>query len=371
MYQGWFLIIIVLIFILCVVGIQLSNNSAKYVRESFVNPEKKTECPTSAVRTPDGKIQVQPGNKTFDTMQEYLDYLKELYAKGSKCIPPKVTNNTMPIFGLLGGLGTNTEGPEAVNLQGADRHILDFSSSQEETYTKKPINKLDDYEYSRVFESESSIRNSLTNESKSDLMNHHILDWPKLPFNSEKRAEKEDEFVSGRMEGGFRDPETGVFFQNVEGKNVAPPDMDAAKEREQKLLSTYKPSDISKHEVDGEMKKVAQIVNAAYKDDRNWEPVVTRISDFQWEVTELRPKEQKEKYADEDTKNLAMLEQKGDVLPPPSISIDDRNRDDPYFDKSGVGDRDNNKYWKYEDFSKWTPGLERMFAPTLSNKEWS
>jgi len=362
------LMIIIVIAILFVIAIHLSNVKAKEV-EAFEEQEQKLiECPTSALRTPDGKIQIQPGNKIFNTMNEYLDYLKDLFAKGSKCIPPKVVSS--PVTGILGGLGTNTEGPDAVNMQAADRSVLNFSSSDEETYTKKPLDKLDDYEYTRVFESESGIRNSLTKNTKSELMNKHKLDWANLPFNSEDRSEPENEFVSGRTEKGFRDPETGVFFQNVEGKNIVPPDMDASKEREQKILSAYKPTDASKHTIDGDMQKVARIVHAAYKDDRNWEPVITRISDFQWEVTELRPKERKEKYEDENTKNLALAEQKGDALPPPTISIDDRNRDDPYFDKSGVGDRDNNKYWKYEDFTKWSPGLERMFAPTLSNKEW-
>jgi hypothetical protein len=58
------------------------------------------------------------------------------------------------------------------------------------------------------------------------------------------------------------------------------------------------------------------------------------------------------------------------MMPPPTVNIDDRNRGDPYFDKSGVGDRDNDKVWQYKDFKKWTPGLERMFAPTMDTKEW-
>ena len=372
MSASWFLIAVVIILILCVFGVHISNNSAKHAFERFENEVKQSsiECPKTALRTPDGKIQVQPGNKNFETMNEYLAYLNDLYAKGSMCIPPKVTGNSQPIAGILGGLGTNTEGPEGTNLQGNGRELLDYSSAHEETYTNKAVDKLDDYEYSRVFETESGIRNSLTKESKGELINKHVLDWANLPFNSEKRAEKEDTFVAGRKENGFRDPETGVFFQAIEGKNIDPPDMDAIKEREQKVMSSYKPTDVSKHTINDQMRTVSRIVNEAYKGDKNWEPVVTQVSDYQWEVTELRPREKREKYEGE-TKDLALAEQRGEALPPPSISIDDRNRDDPYFDKSGVGDRDNNKYWKYEDFSKWTPGLERMFAPTLSNKEWT
>ena len=348
--------------------IENNQSTSMLTNEGFVDKES-VECPISATRTPDGKIQVQPGDKIFKGMNEYLEFLNNIYAKGGTCIPPKVTTSNQPVAGILGGLGTNTESPNSVNMQGGDRSVLDFDNN-EQTYAKTEIDKLDDYEYTRVFESEQGIRSPITPESKSVGMNKHVLDWANLPNNAEARAAKEDEFVSGRAEKGFRDPVTGVFFENMEGKNIGVPDMDAVKAREEKLLSAYKPSDISTHTVDNEMKTVAQIVNAAYKNDKNWEPVVTRISDFQWEVTELRPKARIEKYEDEKTKNLALAEERGEALPPPSISIDDRNRDDPYFDKSGVGDRNNNKYWKYEDFRQWTPGLERMFAPTMTTKDW-
>lgn len=356
---------------LTIFAIHISNKASKKAIERFENEEPaKEECPIQAERTPDGKIQVQPGNTLYGSMQEYLDYLNGLYAKGSMCLPPKVTNNASPIPGVLGGLGTNTESPDSVKMQGGDRTVLDFSPAEQGTYAKTPIDKLDDYEYTRVFQSENNLRNALTEETKSDLMNKHTLDWANLPFNAEKRAKKEDEFVAGRKDTAYQDPETGAFFKNVEGNNVEPPDMDAAKQREDNVLSAYQPTDISTHTVGNEMLTVAQIVNAAYKNDPNWEPVIRKTSDYQWEVTELRPKEKKEKYEDEKSKDLAFAQSRGETLPPPSISIDDRMRNDPYFDKSGVGDRDNGKFWKYDDFTKWTPGLERMFAPTLTNKEW-
>jgi hypothetical protein len=345
--------------------------STQVPKEHFDNPAEEIACPVSAVRTPEGKIEVQPGSKVFDTMKDYLEYLTTLYAKGSMCIPPMVTSQKkMPTPGILGGLGTNTEGPNSVERQGKTRTVLDYEPEEKEAYAKSPIDKLDDYEYTRVFEKENSSRNATSTLSSNERINAHKLDWANLPFNSEDRSKQENEFVSGRMEDGFRDPETGVFFSNVDGKNVVPPDMDSVKEREQKVLSSYQPTDITTHVLDNESKTVAQIVNSAYKNDPDWEPVVSKVGDYQWEVTELRPKPRKERYQDEKTKDLALAQERGETLPPPSISIDDRMRDDPYFDKSGVGDKDNQKYWKYEDFNKWTPGLERMFAPTLPTKEW-
>ena len=36
----------------------------------------------------------------------------------------------------------------------------------------------------------------------------------------------------------------------------------------------------------------------------------------------------------------------------------------------GVADQDNGRFWNYKDFNKFTPGLERMFAPSMSQRDW-
>ena len=318
------------------------------------------------MRTPDGKIKV--GDKLFSTMSEYVTYLSGLYANGATCIPPKVKENTSMVDGILGGLGNGAEPPKAFDHQGPTREVLDMKNQEQESYAKTPIKKLDDYEYTRVFETERGSRTPISKESTSELLTNRALDWATLPFNSEDRAEKEDTFVSGRMESGFREPESGVYFKNV--NSVEPPDMEAQHAREQKILAAYRPTDISEHVQDSEMKKVGNLVHKMYESDPNWEPVVKKVGEYQWEVVELRPKPRKEQYEEEKSRNLALAEERGEALPPPSLSIDDRLRADPYFDKGGVGDRDNQKYWKYDDFKQWTPGLERMFAPTFDNQKW-
>lgn len=314
--------------------IYLIMNQKSHKKELFTNAQ--AECPNNAKRSPEGKIIVQPGNKTFNTMNEYLEYLNTLYANGSKCIPPKVLNNDQVIPGVL----------------------LNYNPTEDRAYSTAPINKLDDYEYQHISDSTDNTRNA-----KSDAMNTIRTDWANLPFKANARSKEEDSFVASRLEDGRRDPETGVFFKTVEGSTIVPPDTDIAKEREQKILSSYRPTDITKND---ETNSVAKLVNAMYKNDPMWEPVVTRVSDHQWEISEIRPKARKEKYEEEVTKTNAL----SDEHMKPSVTIDDHNRLDPYFDKTGISDKDNNRYWKYEDFRKWTPGLERMFAPTLPNKEW-
>lgn len=347
--------LVVVLTLVCVMSFAHTTAKAKAkIDEGFADDS----CPKEAVRTPDGKIKV--GDKLFSTMPEYVTYLSGLYAQGASCIPPKVTHHATPVDGMLGGLGNGLAPPHSTG-----RNVL--TNGEKEMSATTPIEKLDDYEYTRVFQEEKGSRTPISKESTSQLLGSRVLDWATLPFNSETRAKQEDEFVSGRMDSGFREPASGVFFKTMD---LQPPDSDAEREREQAVLAAYRPTDISEHNVDSETQVVGKLVHEMYESDPNWEPVVTKINDYQWEVQELRPKQRKEKYEEERSRNLALAEEKGEIIPPPSVSIDDRLRADPYFDKAGVGDRDSNSFWKYDDFKKWTPGLERMFAPTFDNQKW-
>lgn len=349
-----------------VVYFLLAKRSAYSLQESFADTD---ECPTSATRTNDGRIVVNPGNKSFSSISDYVAYLSGLYANGSKCIPPRVSSNNEPTPGILGGLGNGAQTPDSVNLEGTTRNVLNTTGAEESSATT-PIDKLDDYEYSRVNESERGGLNVLDKDNKNQLLKSRILDWANLPFNSEERSKKEDAFIAGRMDTASRDPQSGVYFNTMRGATVEPPDMDAARLREQKLLASYRPTDVSTHIIDNETDAVTRLVQQEYGSDPNWEPVITKVDDNRWEVTELRPKPRKEYYEDSETISLATAEQKGLTSPRPNISISDRMQTDPFFDKAGVADGDNSKFWKYDQFSKWTPELERMFAPTADTKKW-
>jgi hypothetical protein len=358
-----------IVIVAAMVVIILMNVPKEKRSEAFTNVSTGGDCPVSAERGPDGHIHVQPGNKKFKTLVEYTNYLSELYTNGATCIPPKVQSNKEPVQGMRGGLGNGQPNASQIAMEGPDRTVLQTNLHNEETSVKTPINKLDDYEYTRVFESERGSRNKLDAESKGDLLRKRATDWSILPFNSEDRAKQEDEFIAGRMESGFREPKTGVLFADMEGKSVEPPDVEAARLREQKLLAAYKPTDISRHTIDNDTEAVARLVIAEYADDKNWEPVVEKVGENQWQVTELRPKARKEQYENETTRNTSMIDSTKTQLPRPSIDIDDRIKNDPYFDKNAQRGNPSN-FWNYNDFKEWTPGLERMFAPTADTKAW-
>jgi hypothetical protein len=358
-----FIISVILLLVFAV-----SQNKEAFTGQTTSEPS----CPVSAKRTPTGKILVQPGNQEFATVQDYVAYLSGLYAQGSKCIPPMISNNKEPVDGILGGLGVGVPSPSDVERQGAAREVLDTDFKGEQTSAKTPVNKLDDYEYTRVYESERNNRNTASVGTINKLMEGRALDWANLPFNSEGHAEGADEFVAGRLENAYTEPKSGILFRNLEGAPLLPPDVEAEKEREAKILSTYRPTSITTHVTDSRTEQVAKLVNQMYENDPNWTPVVEKVDDNNYRIAELIPKPRKERYeeAEAKTQSLSQAEEQGLMIPPPSVSVEDRIRGDPYFDKNAVGDRDNDKVWNYKDFKQWTPGLERMFAPTMDNKEW-
>jgi hypothetical protein len=355
-------------------------------KEGFDGGKDAPSCPSSAWRDDFGKIHVEPGSKIFSTLKEYTDYLTSIYSEpaNATCVPPAVVQKTgttaetgrQPIDGLLGGLGTGAISPQGTMNEAKDRSVLmtdSISATDEQTYARTPINRLDDYEYSRVFELERAPRTAPINkETKNKLLSQYLLDWATLPFNSEDRAANEKEFIAGRVENGFREPKSGVFFSNMEGFDVQPPDEQALRDREKAILAAYRPTDVTKHVVTTEVEQVAELVNKMYANDPDWEPVVEKTGPNQYAITELRPKPRKERWAEDQDKTIAMAEADGTatINPTANIQIFDRYMQDPYFDKQGIRDSERDRFWSYEDFNKWTPGLERMFAPTAITKDW-
>ena len=338
---------------------------------AFLSNSKENDCPLSAERKSDGKIHVQPQNRTFDTMADYVGWLSSLTAAGSMCVPPYVKgprevdvvqNSTSPTP------NDRDIGPSGKQLaqQTPQRNVFTSQVEGENTYAKTPVNKLDDYEYTRIFQNENSPRSELSRTTVNSLMAKNQFDWSKLPFNSENRASAENEFVAGRMDEAGRDPKTGVFFKGITGSSVLPPDEDAAQIREKALLQNYKASeatDLLQHKIDD----VAVMVKKMYAEDPNWEPVVEKIGDNEYRVSELRPKPRKEKYAEDQDMTIERAKDTGMISADVEVT---GGRDDPYFDKQGVLDYSNDRFWEYKDFRKWTPGLERMFAPTLETTNW-
>ena len=330
------------------------------------------ECPTSAQRKEDGKIHVEPQGMSFDTIGDYIIWFSSLSTAGEICIPPYVKgprevevvqSSTSP------GVGDSEYGakPGQVKTQNTFGNVSTKQVPGEQTYAKTPIDKLDDYEFTRIFQNEASPRSELSQANVNSLMVKNQFDWSRLPNNSQTKMDKEIEFISGRKDNVFRDPKTGVFFKNMEGSTITPPDEDEKEHKEKSELHEFeseKPENLLSHDSED----IGEIVSKMYVNDPNWEPVLEKVGENEYRVSELRPKARREKYAESNDDEKTIERAKADGLISANIEVE--GSIDPYFDKRGVIDYSNDRFWEYNDFKKWTPGLERMFAPTLDTTNW-
>ena len=324
-------------------------------------------CITRATYDAMGKITIEPQGLQFDQVADFMAYFTALQKANPSCVLPTIENYNGPIPGMLGGQGTGTISADQIALEDTNRSVWTTTEGGQ------PINSLDDYEYNRVFLENRDRNSQASQQQKSQAIAQYQNDWTNLPYNSDTRASYEDQFVEARMDAGFRDPKTNMFFRNIDGSGVAPPDQDAMAIREAKILSDYQPTSITTHEVDDETERVAKVVAQTYKDDPDWEPVIEKVAEHQYAIRELRPKGRKTEWEGEEPLSMEDAQHQGLLTgngTKPQMNIQ-RLEGDPYFAKDGVADYSNNRFWKFNEFDKWSVGLERMFAPTNETQQWS
>jgi len=312
------------------------------------------QCPSRAQFTASGGVVSEPGRKLFTSLESYMEYYKYLGSAGIECafVSPSRDASLMPQ---------------------SEAKKVDMLVEDEQTYALTPIKKLDDYEFSRVFQIEKESRNELERTTVNALASRFQFDWSQLPFNSQVRATEEQAMNQKRLEG-FTGTLTEPFYESIGGDNMAPQDLQELDEREKAILQQYSPKkteDLLEHDTDD----VQVLVKKLYESDPDWEPVVEKVKKGEFEVTQLVPRRKKEddQYEDEEKiPSIAEAREMGHITSPPKIQprIEVSGMQDPYFDKTGVIDYEGDRFYRYDHFAKWTPGLERMFAPTFDQNDW-
>jgi hypothetical protein len=229
---------------------------------------------------------------------------------------------------------------------------------------KGAINDLGDYEYDMVYQNESD--RELSQALRTKLMSQRPMDWAGLPPSSEK-------FQAGLRES-FQNasptvPDSAQPYNEIDGTNMVPPDTTTTEMEERKILQTYKPpttADLGSYNPDEDPEKMIRriydvkglVPTIAHKDGTNV-----------YEITGVRKKDEKILYEDEEAPaSLSPVQVAGEaVISVPPTAYDTAAAVDPYYDTSNPGRTRTGKW----DYQAWTPGLERMFAPTNPTEKWS
>ena len=309
-YSGWWIASIVLILVSLIVA------------GSYILPS--AECPAFLHRADDGTLRLEPSGQVFEDMNAFKKWWHSVPESQICPIPP---------------------------FTGSERKVR-REPEPEQLYATTPINKVDDYEFSRIFGYERNGRMEIPPQNFNLLMNKRSFDWPDKPLSSDERRAK----YMGLKEGFTASGELKSYVMSQ------PDASDIVKDAVQQFGGLHHPGrceDPKDREVDRMVKKV-------YQSDPDYEPVVTKVGANHWEVNELRPRRRHVEYT-EPVKD-SVVDTGNDAVDIAFQYREKRVTDeaiDPYFSSTGISERQSKDYWYGP-----VPGMERMFGPTFDHKQW-
>lgn len=239
---------------------------------------------------------------------------------------------------------------------------LVLNQRMEAPYVKKNILDVDDYEYNLVFQQEGDreISKALYNK----LQSQYPLDWSVQPpssahFQAGLQALKES-FKSPPVTPSGPSP-----YREINADALTPPDTSLEHMEERKILQLYQPSKTDSLE-SYPLEDAQELIKRIY-DAKGLIPEVKKKEGNVYEIIGTRRKDEKIVYEDENppAQNAPVAEAGEGTITVPATAVDTAAGLDPFFSPSASTHMDR---W---DYTKFTPGLERMFAPTYPTVEWT
>jgi hypothetical protein len=244
-----------------------------------------------------------------------------------------------------------------------DRVVLDTSKTADMfPYTTDPINSLDQYELEAVFNNSGDRELKQTEINK--LTRQYPMDWSGLPPNSSRFQSENAKYIEGFLASDV--PDQTKQFEAIGDGNLTPPDTLAMEKEEQRILSTYAPKkteDLTTYDVDD----AQTLIDKIYK-PKNLIPKVVRKENNVFEVVSTRSLKDKVEYEDDlpdAPTSLKSVPEAGEAtIHVPPTATETAAGHDPFYEPTTSTRADRS------DYTKWTPGLERMFAPTYPQTDW-
>ncbi len=271
-------------------------------------------------------------------------------------------------------LATNEQNriPEAMPFVFTPTKVV-MDQRVEAPYIQNPIYSIDDYEYNLIFQNEGD--KELSKHEINRLTAQYPLDWSNQPPNSAvfqkgvaELRQRQDAASRNALAEGFQDtakPITLNPYREMEGESLTPPDTTATEMEERKILQTYKPQkagSLTTYDLDDAKTLISKIYDA-----KGLIPTIVQKPDNIFEVVGTRRKDEKIVYEDEESpvKKEPVMEAGEATITVPPTAMDVAVGLDPFYTPQETMSRTNR--W---DYTKFTPGLERTFAPTFATENW-
>lgn len=234
-------------------------------------------------------------------------------------------------------------------------------------YSMDPIKSVDDYEYTAIFAGEGD--RALTKEKRDVLMSAYPMDWSTQPPSSELFQQGLAAFKE-QFENPAPQPKgnTGNPFREVDGSNMTPPDSSAEEAKEREILATYvpkKPGELTTYDAADAQELITRIYSA-----KGLIADTKKTGDNVFTVVGTRKVNEPVVYEPEDEKlaptSSGAVAAAGENTIDVPTSVEQIQAVDPFFETT-MQDKSRDNKW---DYTSWTPGLERMFAPTQPKEKW-
>ena len=232
----------------------------------------------------------------------------------------------------------------------------------EAPYVTQQITDVDDYEHNLVFQNEGDreVSKHLINKLKSQ----YPMDWSTHPPSSSF-------FQQGlqKLQEAFKDTpdhDTSIDpYRDISNQALVPPDTTQQELEERKILQTYKPKEsgnLSTYNVEDANELIRKIYDA-----KGLIPTVRHKDNNVYEIIGTRRKDEKIVYEDEEAaaQQAPQLAAGEGLITVPVTAMDTAAGLDPFY---STRPSTHTNRW---DYQKFTPGLERMFAPSKPLQNWS
>jgi hypothetical protein len=255
---------------------------------------------------------------------------------------------------------TTDEKPDEKTVVVVQKHMHDASGAHipgklELPYATDNIMSVDDYEYNMVFQNEGD--RGMTKATRNLLMSKYPMDWTVQPPSS-------NHFQQGlaSYRESFQNP-SELPAQNpytaIDG-DMSPPG------KTEEILATYtpkKPNELTTYDAADAKDIIDKIYGA-----KGLVADFKQTGDNTYTIMGTRAKDEKVVYEDEVSAQAPTSSQPvpsaGEFIVP--ATVEHHKSVDPFFTVN-PNNRSRDGKW---DYASWTPGLERMFAPTEPQPNW-
>jgi len=238
-----------------------------------------------------------------------------------------------------------------------------WSATVTPPFATPPIDNLDDYEHTLVFTNEND--REMTKATRNVLRSQYPMDWSVQPASSELFAQGMAEFKA--KEGFTNQANQGLAspYTVINNSAFQPPDLEKGERSERDILNTYTPKNpqsLTTYDA-ADAKELVDKIYAAKGQVADMKETSKNV----FTIMNVRPAAEKPIFEDDPalTSETAVPSAgENTIVVPTMVSTHLTTGLDPFFTPS-ESSRDGK--W---DYTAWSPGLERTFAPNLPIKQW-